>query len=467
MKNLKYILVLFALTAFMGCEEQLEFKPQQSLDTDLAFANGQAADGALVGVYSGMQDLEVMGSMPQLISEYMADNVNFIGSFPTLQEINQYNTLSNNTSIDQLYEDNFEVITDANFVIANTATVDDPLFSDEQKTQNIAEARFLRAFVYFNMVNLFAPPFNSPGGPNAAALPLVTEPFDGEIIEYSRSTVSEIHAQIIADLDFAIANLPGINSNRGLASSGAAKALKSRLHLYRGEYAEAAQLAGEVINQGDYAAAGDLSFYPSVANPEVVFGIINTAIDNGRTGSGGWDSYFSPAEAGGRGDAPFSADLLATYDANDLRVTSLTEVSPAGRIYTTKYNDAVNNTSDYLAIRVSEMHLTRAEALVATNGLGSAAEAIALVNPIRTRAGLAAWAAGDFADAASLLAAIRNERRLELAFEGHRRMDLLRIGAALRQGFAPAAFGADKTILPIPQREIDINPNLAPNNPGY
>ncbi|WP_375581050.1 RagB/SusD family nutrient uptake outer membrane protein [Marivirga tractuosa] len=466
MKNLKYIFFLFAIATFLGCEEQLEFDPQQSLDTDLAFANGQAANGALVGVYSGLQDLEVLGSMPQMINEYMADNVDFIGSFPTLQEINLYNTLSDNGSIDQLYEDNFEVITDANLVIANTASVEDPLFSEENKVQNIAEARFIRAIVYFNMVNLFAQPYNLNNG-SSPALPLVTEPFDGEIIEYSRSSVADIHNLIIEDLDFAIANLPGINANRGLASSGAAKALKSRLHLYRGEYTEAATLAGEVINQGDYATASDLSFYPSVASSEVIFGIINSAIDNGRTGSGGWDSYFSPAEDGGRGDAPFSDDLLAAYDANDLRVTELSAVAPNGRIFTLKYNDAVNNTSDYLAIRISEMHLTRAEALVVTGGLTSAAEAIALVNPIRERAGLDAWTVADFASADALVDAIRTERRLELAFEGHRRMDLLRIGADLRTGLPAAAFGANKTILPIPQREIDLNPNLAPNNAGY
>jgi starch-binding outer membrane protein, SusD/RagB family len=91
------------------------------------------------------------------------------------------------------------------------------------------------------------------------------------------------------------------------------------------------------------------------------------------------------------------------------------------------------------------------------------------MNRLRTRAGLPAFEASQFADAAAFLTAILNERRLELAFEGHRRMDLLRNGLPLRTTGAGASVsrpGDPKVVLPIPTREIDLGSSL-PQNPGY
>jgi hypothetical protein len=134
---------------------------------------------------------------------------------------------------------------------------------------------------------------------------------------------------------------------------------------------------------------------------------------------------------------------------------------------TTKFPDAATNTDNSPIMRTSEIYLTRAEALAETNGVNQ--ESINLVNPIRARAGLPAWNVGDFSSGSELVTAILDERRKELCFEGHRRMDMLRKGQNLRssgENFELAAFGQPKTILPIPQREIDLNPNLEQNT-GY
>ena len=114
------------------------------------------------------------------------------------------------------------------------------------------------------------------------------------------------------------------------------------------------------------------------------------------------------------------------------------------------------------------MVLNKAEALVkSTNTVN--ADAITLVNRLRTRAGLAPFDAAQFADASALTTAILNERRLELAFEGHRRLDLLRNGLPLRTagaGVGISKAGDPKVILPIPTREIDLGAAL-PQNTGY
>ncbi len=458
-------------TAFLSsCEDRLELKPQQSLSTDLAFLDKRSAEGSLIGVYSAVQDLEVFGAIPQTIADYQSDNVEFIGSFPTFQEIFQYNTLSDNGSISTMWADNYRAILAANAVIKNVPGVNDPTFTAAQKAQFVAEAQFLRAIVYFQLVNNFAQPINI-GGASALGVPLVLEPFEGEVDFPARATVGEVHLQIKADLEAAAAALPAAYTGdftRGRATSGAARGMLARLHLYRGEYAQAASFANQVISSSTYALASNYAFYNGLTS-EDVFTVIMTAIDNSRTGTGGWASYYSPAEVGARGDCPISTNLIAAFqeEAGDRRF-ALTRRGANGMLYTTKFPDAVNNTDNAPVMRVTEMYLTAAEALAEQNGVNQAA--IDLMNPLRIRAGLPTWSVADFASKEAFVTAILKERRKELAFEGHRRMDLLRKGLPLRPAgdvnAAQAAAGQPKTILPIPQREVDLNENLQQNQ-GY
>jgi len=449
-----------------GCDDELELQPQQTLSADAAFADELTAQGSLIGVYSLTQDLEVYGSMPQVIADYQSDNVNFIGSFPTLQDINDYVTLSDNGSLSTLWRDNYETILAANAVIANVPEVDDPGFTAEEKAQFVAEAKFLRALVYFQMVNLFADPINVAGA-DGLGIPIVNDPFTGEVELPERATIGEVHTQIQQDLQDGITALP--ESNLGRATSVAAQALLSRLHLYRGEYQQAADLARVVIDGGVYELASNYSFY-SQNTSEEIFSLQNSATDNGRTGSGGWASYYSPAESGGRGDAPFSQDLLDAYaeEPGDLRFSTLIEYSPdSSLIFTDKFSDAVTNSDNVPIIRVTEMYLNLAEALAELNGINQ--ESVDLINELRTRAGLTPWTVGQFGSQEEFVDAILVERRKELAFEGHRRMDLLRKGKALRSSGPNADDsnpGDPKTIMPIPQREIDLSPNLVRND-GY
>ena len=199
----------------------------------------------------------------------------------------------------------------------------------------------------------------------------------------------------------------------------------------------------------------------------------NSATDNGRTGAGGWASYYQPAARGGRGDAPFSANLVAAYnqEAGDRRFTALNAPGNAAdgvaRPFTTKFPDAITNADNSPVIRTTGVVLDLAEALAELNGINI--ESVALINQLRTRAGLAPWTLATFISKPLFIDAILNERRKELAFEGHRRMDLLRKGKALRTSgpqAAKATFGGDLTILPIPQREIDQNKTLVQNK-GY
>lgn len=480
---MKIIIALFLLIiTISSCKKKLDIQPEQSVSDQGVFTSKAGAQAALAGVYSSAQIIDVFGSIPQIISDYQADNVEFVGSFPTLQEVNLYTTISTNTSISAIWQNHYRVILRANTVINRIPSITEAGFTDAEKKQIVAEARFMRAYMYFQLVNLFAQPYNCSNG-STPGVPVVLNEFIGDIEFPARSTVAEVHQQIKKDLDDALPDLvttfAANSETRGRATKGAARGLLSRLHLYRAEWQQAADFANLVITATPtYQLAANYAFYDALSTEDVFVSIMTTT-DNSRTGAGGWASYHRPASGGGRGDAPFSTNLVQAYlqETGDRRLTLLSDSAVAAdgvrRRFTLKFPDALNNKDDAPLIRVTEMYLNRAEALAELNSINQIS--VDLINALRTRAGLIPWTLTTFTTKADFINAILNERRKELAFEGHRRMDLLRRGLPLRTSGATAPVSlpcvpttSPRVVLPIPQREIDINPSLkGQQNPGY
>ncbi len=469
MKTIKKILPFLAIFFAVSCEDRLEVVPEDNVASNTVFGSFATINGAVVGIYSKNQSGDLNGN-PQLMSDFMSDNVNFVGSFPSLQEIDQFETLATNVSIDNIWLDGYELIGAANNIIENLpeVSVDDVTgLTEANKAVFVAEAKFLRALTNFQLVNLFAQPFQFENGSNLG-IPIVTQPFEGgDISEFQleRSSVNEVHAFIEEDLLDAIATLPADNGNR--AESGAAIALLARLHLYREQWAQAADLANQVINSGEYTLAGDYDFYDDNPNSsEHIFVVINTPTDGPQETTGTdevYTNFYNPAP-GGRGDAPFSQELIDAFaaEAGDRRFDELaqpaTDAGGNDTFFTTKYPDIVNNASDGMALRITEMYLIRAEANL-RNGSSVGDTPLNDINLLRNRAGLSNLTTVD-------LDAILLERRKELCFEGHRRMDLLRNNQNLRpDGGADSAPGANKVIFPIVEDETTNNPNIT-QNPG-
>jgi len=472
MKNIKIAILSALILTGTGCSDRLELLPEQSLAGSQAFSSVANAESTLRGVYSQTQLLEVFGSGPQIIFDYQADNTDFVGSFPTLQDINTYVTTSPNATLEAYWAVNYRVINAANSVIENAPGVKDPALTPEVAKRLVAESKFLRAITHLNLLNMFAQPFQIQNGASPG-VPLLLKSFTGEIEYPSRATVAACYDQIIKDLNEALTDLPAVSTpaSRGRATKGAAAGYLSRLHLYKGEFQKAADFASQVITATTaYSLAANYSFYGAAPTTEHVFVIINSATDNGRTGSGGWASYHRPASNGGRGDCAMAPSLETSFgkEATDKRFVDLSTFVTAAdglrKRMTLKFPDAANNTDLAPLMRTSEIYLTRAEALAELNGINT--ESLTLVNGIRTRAGLPAWTSTTFTTKAAFISAILEERRKELCFEGHRRMDLLRKGLPLRTSgptAALAAYGSPKTVLPLPQREIDLNKNLVQN----
>ena len=342
---------------FTSCEDELNVLPEDSPVTELVFSNGTLALGALEGMYSAAQQDDVLNGTLQLSGEWQSDNVDFEGTFPTFNEIRQYTILSTNTSINGMWDDNYETIASANLVIDNVPLVDDASFTPAQRTQAIAEARFMRALVYLNISAYFGQPLQVADGRNNLSVPLVTSSEIG--LEVNRATLGEVHDFIESELLAIIPDL-GAPTTRIKANSGAAKALLARLYLYQERFADAAQMADEVISDGFYALATDYTFYNQRGSTEHIYTLANNA-DDGQDSGEGFSGLTNPNPLG-RGDAPFSDDLLAAYAAEpgDLRFTTLNQTGNDAqgnvRTFTSKFPDGNNDADDAPVIRITEMY---------------------------------------------------------------------------------------------------------------
>ena len=157
-------LMLLAVLFLFSCGDGLELEPEQSLSIDASFSDANTAAASLNGAYSLSQDLDVFGAMPQIINDFMFNNVNFVGSFPTLNDINQFITASDNATTQGIFRDTYEAILAANAVIHFVPMVEDETFTQESRDQIVGEAKYLRGILYFNLVTLFANPYAADNG---------------------------------------------------------------------------------------------------------------------------------------------------------------------------------------------------------------------------------------------------------------------------------------------------------------
>jgi len=449
--NLK-ILTIVALAFAASCDV-LDQTPQQSLPTEDIFTNEANVNAVLAGAYSGLQ-----GSLDDNIrfTELAGDNARHTGSFPSWAAVDQHNLLADNAEGRNQYIALYDVINTANNIIKFTSDVE----SMPEARQNIAiaEAKVIRALAYHNLVRWY-------GG-----VPLMVEPIEGlEEGNVPRSTAAEVYTLITQDLEDAVATLGASGTSGSTRITGyAATALLARVNLYTGDYPAAEANATTVINSGNFAVTGVLysaNFGVAEADGqgsgESIFELLFTDEDSNSL------SFFArPNGNGGRFEYGPEPTYSGIYDAADTRISSnLRTYSGALRLGKYFRTDGSDN---FIIVRLAEMYLIRAEAIARQDFITPVEQqaAIADVNVIRDRAGLADVTIADFANFEAFLDEVLLQKRIELDQEGHRWHDLVRTGRA------QATLGitdANDLLWPIPQREIDSNSAIAPEdqNPGY
>lgn len=429
-------IIVAATLVLSACDDALVTDPTASIDEATALSNARGVELALNGAYRSLQgeDRERI-AFPDLY----ADNLDFTGTFQSDREFGLRNLSTTNGEILDLWTVSYQGINRANNVLAGAAEASD--LSSAKASLYRGEALFLRAYHYLWLARWF-------GG-----VPIVLEPSKGvgEESLVSRATAQEVYNRIVTDLEEAIPLLPD-GKVQGRATKAAANALAARAYLDLGDYAKAREKAQAVIAGGAYSLTPSFAtVFNTKHSSESIFEVQYTSLN--RNSLAFW---FFPQELGGRWGFSPTAELYNLYEAGDARRGAGIQIT-ANKRYINKYPRISGGDDNFVALRLAEMYLIRAEA----NARTGAADATVLadINIVRARAGVPPVSVSG---QANLLDAILHERRLELAFEGHRFFDLRRHGKAQQL----LALDSNRLILPIPQAEMDVNPNLV-QNPGY
>ena len=457
------LLLVLAAAGLSACSDVLDVSPTSSVSSDVAISDAVGARAALQGAYGGLQQGGLFGHRIVDWTELLSDNLRHVGTFDDYADADNHLLRSDNNTVATIWNAAYNEINRVNNIIAKVPGLTD--LPDAEKNEILGEAHFLRALTYHSLVRLW-------GNSNALGVPLRLEPVvtAADANQIARATGSETYTQILADLAQAKQMITAGRTQTRQASLGAVSAIEARVRLYMGDYAGAEAAAAAVEAMG-YSLAPNFSelFDATGGNtPEDIFRVTFTPTQAQLV-----SFYYLPKALGGRYEVapttnidattrtpgiiiafdPASNGSISTYNPTDLR--GKYSILRAGtRTYAAKFRNPTGD-EDLHVIRLAEVILIRAEALAR---LGRLAEATAEYNRLRVRAGLAPDVVAT--DPNVTLAAIARERRLELAFEGDRWPDMVRTNTGLAN--IPAA----QALLPLPQAELDVAPNLT-QNPGY
>ncbi len=472
MKFYKYILLTMVVSlSIISCEDELDILPITEKSANNFFSNEAEIESAIVGAYGQLQNgglygLDLIG-VGEISGEDSFEEIaaNDGGRFGQLDD---FSTNPGNDLVGDIWRESYEGIQRVNVVLNRITDIE---FENENlKTNRIGEMKFLRALLYYNLVRLYGD------------VPLVVEetesPFD--FFGQGRTPSEEVYTQIQNDLQDAIQDLPQEKSPARPAE-GAARALLADVQMTRGDSAAALTNLEAVVNSGEYelmATTADIFGVANEGNAEILFEV---QFASGFNADGSIEgspaaSQFRPSgtTANAKGHNLPTQAFIDSYETGDTRLDDYVAVDPDANpfYFTTKYevsDTGVNDGgSDHLIIRFADVVLKYAEVL---NENGQTAEAIIQLNRVRTRAGLAGTTATSQADVEE---AIRLERRFELFGEGHRWFDLKRYGNAVEvmntffeSTGATTRINENNLLLPIPQSQIDTDPDVIIQNPGY
>jgi hypothetical protein len=438
-----------------GCEKRLDILPYQSISEEKALETEGDVNVTLIGAYDGAQNAATYGGDIMVLNDLIGNNanINFTGTFAGLTDAYQTIMTSNNSFAAGTWISAYNTINRCNNVLS---AVDKVTSSPAKKNAVEGSALFLRASMYFELVRLYAKTIGDGDAATNPGVPLVLNATKGvSSADYlPRSSVKAVYDQVIADLTKAESLLPATNTI--YATKWAAAAQLSRVHLMLKNYTAAGDAANRVIAGSGKTLNPDFTklWFTFINNggvspSEYIFSMVVTAQD----GTNSLNTYFGRnvgiTGTAGRSDCKIRPAHIALYETGDARKAHFT--LSGGNYYTRKHLDRFGNVP---VLRLAEMYLTRAEANF-RNGTTVGAAPLSDVNAIRTRAGLPALTTVTLDD-------ITKERYLELAFEGHNLHEAKR----LQKSVGANAWNSPKLILPIPQREMDVNKNLVQNS-GY
>ncbi len=475
MKNIvKWISAAAVATiGFTACEKKLDIFPLQSLPPDEAITTEGDLIAVLNGAYDRIQSTSAYGGDIQMMADIWANRyyLRFRGTFAGLLNIASVTTTSAPITVDNgwaasLWAQAYSAINSANTVLDSIHLAAGNI---QPRTSVEGQAKFIRGAMYFELVKLYGKTWGDGNNASNLAVPLILKSTPLDINKITddfypaRATVQQVYDQAKADLTSAASLLP-TGATSSTATRWAAMALLSRIALMQGDYVAARDWANQVINSNSFILTNpfdNLWFnyinFGGVPPREYIFYIKITTQD----GTNGLNTYYGqtvssiPGTAG-RGDLDAQVPWINRHPVGDVR-RGYYQSGSSGRRLTRKHLDRFGHVP---VVRLAEMLLTRAEA---NFRLGTVVGATPLtdINRIRERVGLSLLADVNLDE-------ILLQRDLELAYEGHFLWDLKRNrkASAGSTGSNGPAWNSPKLVMPIPQREMDVNDNLVQNE-GY
>ncbi len=525
---------LCILTLF-GCQEDfLDQVPKDSLTEETVWTDPQGAIQFVNGIYgempSGFDRVYEGWAKGLYLLDGASDDGDVAMGWTHSNVLQSAEFLPSNVPWGNMWPIYYSLIRKSNVALENLDRLED----EELKTRLTGEVYFLRGFMYHKLLRLFG--FRSEGG-EATGVPLITQSLSLEDdLQIPRATYSEVVDLILSDLDKASELLPQKGEiAAGRANSDAAKAFKGRILLYAERWQESAVASGEIIDNGNYTLFPDYrTLFLTKNNEEIIFAKKFQYPDKhhqtnaGGTQGAGWDVYNTPESYRGASDGGWGGNLptqnfVDSYDMTDglpqdesplydpqnpwdnldprFKATVVhngatfrgreVELFEGGQdrsfIHTSyflrKFHDedlviySQSSDQDWIFMRYAEVLLNYAEAK--NEASGPDASVYNAINAIRDRAGMPDLPEGLSQD--QMRAEIRNERRIELAFEEHRFFDIRRwriaedvlngpiLGMKITRNengtfnyekveFEERNFPYKLHVLPIPQDEIDKNP---------
>lgn len=464
--------IIVVVVSLASCKKIIEAEPTHQLDGSTRFQSIEDFDFALTGAYALFRSGNYYGSgsnafvnMPDMLSDNLNETSESLGNYQTMST---WVYAEDEPNIAATWQAAYRVISQANLVLRD---IDEFATSDAGAVNRIkAQALAIRAMAHFDILRYWVEDYDrnstKPGIPYITAFNYEEKP--------PRGTVKETYDHMEADLEHARALLNSgldktINvSGRAYIDIQGVNAIMARMFLYSNQLDSAIKYSTLVINAIPLSSRTNFpNIWTDASTSEVVWSVSFNA-GEGRIGD---PVYFVPNNRSSYRPNP---TLVSLYDqTNDVRFSSYFQVR-SSRLVLSKYlakaaqisrPDGITN---FKAFRTGEMYLIRAEAY-ARKGGASEALALADLNTLRA-ARISGFVAGTETGAA-LINAIEVERRKELISEGHRWFDLKRTTKTISRTscsvFCTLSSSGRAWTWPIPIGEINANPDILPQNPGY
>jgi hypothetical protein len=496
MKNLKNLFLIFGIVAVLtACNDAIEIDQPGRLDADAAFQTVADLEAGLFGVYNQF-DLSPDIAFQSIFTDELA-----IGFDNGGQGLADYGFVLNagSTAPEVFWTNGYDQLNAASRLIEAAGIIEIGEGEQALFNQVLGEAHALRAWGHFILLSYFSTDYTDDSALSIINLDFVPT-IDQQLL---RNTNGETFALIESDLDRANSLLGNSTDDVTRINQDFIVALQARIAAYRQDYATAASLSQQLITKYPLANRTEYSaMYLDTSDGEVIFKLERTSNDTydgqGATGSpaaGGWAGArfaFVDATISGSPYFEMGRSLFNLIDPADIRYD--VNVAPSSLIdpdYETNQDPSLDILviqkypgsegqplmNDLKIFRSSEMYLIRAEAAVSSGNLDLAAS---LLKEIRDARFGEETLQKTFANTTEAYASILEERRVELAFEGHRYFDLKRLGSRANQGVlkdaVDCAFNGACTLsaedyrftLPLPIVEFNANPGLREQqNPGY